>query len=320
MKPSKRTLGRTGLQVSEISLGGYFFPSMDRYKDYEAVIARALESGINLIDTAPGYKESEDVMGKALAGGRREKIVLSSKYYPYGNEDKLNLSGDSLVATVEKSLKRMGTDRLDILHLHWVHNAEDIKALMESGVADSLRKLKEQGKVLHFAVSEASELDGEHAMLEAALPGKFFESIMVTYNILLPNAALRVLPLAKETSTGVLVMMPLNQPQAGKSGLISRENALENLDHLLNEGAVPDSPAYRDKGIFDFLPGIPGANFAQAALRFTLDHPAVTSSVVGTTSLKHLDDNIAVSGMPQLPPQAHARVAELFGKVVKHVK
>lgn len=308
------------MEVSEISLGGYFFPSMDRYKDYEAVIARAIELGVNLIDTAPGYKESEDVMGKALAGGRRDKIVLSSKYYPYGNEDKINLSGDALVATVEKSLKRLATDRLDILHLHWVHNADDIKALLESEVSSTLGKLKSQGKVLHFAVSEASELDGEHRMLEAALPGRFFESVMVTYNILLPNAAKRVLPLAKETSTGVLVMMPLNQPQAGKSGLISRENALENLEHLVDEGAVSDSPVYKDKGIFDFLPGIPGANFAQSVLRFVLDHPAVTSAVVGTTSLKHLEDDLAVSGLPALPAQAHARVAELFGNVVKHVK
>ncbi len=316
----KRRLGRTGLDVTEIALGGYFFPKKGEAGTYAGVIDRALELGINLVDTAPGYKDSEQVIGDALRGGKRDKVILSSKYYPYGNEDKLNTAGAALRATIEKSLKRLRTDRLDILHLHWVHGADDIRALLDSEVAKALLDLRKEGKVLHFAVSEASELDGTHTMLEAALPARFFESVMVTYNILLPNAENRVLPLARETETGVLVMMPLNQPQGGRSGLISAANACENVEHLINEGALPDTPAYRDKGLFGFMSSLPGTSFPQAALRFVLDRPEVTAAVAGTASVRHLADNASVPGLPPLPPAVHSRLRELFGSITKHVK
>jgi len=183
-----------------------------------------------------------------------------------------------------------------------------------------LLRMKKEGKILHLALSEASELDGEHQMLVKTLPTKFFESIMVTYNILFQSADHRVLELARETNTGVLVMMALNQPTEGRSGLISMECAMENIRHLIAEKVLPDSPSYLNPKLFEFL--VEGSNrtLPQAALRFVLDHPVVSSTLVGTSSATHLDENLAVSYMTPLPRPIHERAKELFGTIKNHVK
>ena len=320
MPIKKRLLGRTGLEVTEIGLGGYWFKDRSLGHEFARVVHRAIDLGVNLVDTAPGYKDSEIVLGEALEGAWRNKIVLSTKYYPYDGEDKLNLKGADCIATVEESLKRLKTDRLDLLHLHWVHSAEDIANVPDSGLGSALLRLKKDGKILHIALSEASELDGEHQMLIKTLPTRFFESIMVTYNILLQNAEQKVLELARETNTGVLVMMALNQPTDGRSGLISRECAMENIRHLVAEKVLPDSPTYLNPSLFDFL--IEGSNrtLAQSALRYVLDHPSVTSALVGTSSEKHLDENIGVSYLEPLPRPIHMHARELFGTINKHIK
>lgn len=308
------------MEVTEIGLGGYWFKDRSLSPDFARIVHRAIDMGVNLVDTAPGYKDSETVLGEALEGTWRTRVTLSTKYYPYDGEDKLNLKGSDCVSTVEKSLIRLKTDHLDILHLHWVHSPEDIEKVPDSDLGNTLLRLKKDGKVLHLAVSEASELDGEHKMLIKTLPTKFFESIMTTYNILLQNSDQKVFELAKETNTGVLVMMALNQPTGGRSGLISRECAMENIRHLIDEKVLPDSPTYLNPSLFDFLVEGSDRTMAQAALRFVLDHPVVTSTLVGTSSAKHLDENLAVSYMPSLPRPIHARARELFGTINKHVK
>jgi aryl-alcohol dehydrogenase-like predicted oxidoreductase len=320
MPIKKRLLGRTGLEVTEIGLGGYWFKDRSVIPEVTNLVRRALDLGVNLVDTAPGYKDSEIIMGEALEAAGRNRVILSTKYYPYDGEDKLNLRGSDCIATVEESLKRLKTDHLDILHLHWVHSAEDIERVPGSDLGDTLQRLKKEGKILHLAVSEASELDGEHKMLLKTLPTRFFESIMVTYNILLQTADPKVLELARDTNTGVLVMMALNQPTGGRSGLISRECAMENIRHLIDEKALPETPTYLNPNLFDFLVEGSNRSMAQSALRFVLDHPAVSSVMVGTSSAKHLDENIGVSYLDPLPRPIHLRARELFGTINKHVK
>ena len=320
MPIKKRLLGRTGLEVTEIGLGGYWYKDCTQTPEFTRIVHRSIDLGVNLVDTAPGYNDSEIVLGEALEGAWRNKVVLSTKYYPYDGEDKLNLRGEDCVTTVENSLKRLKTDRIDILHLHWVHGPDDIAKIPGSGLGNALLRLKTEGKILHLAVSEASELDGEHKMLLKTLPTKFFESIMVTYNVLLQTADKKVFDLARETNTGVLVMMALNQPTGGRSGLISQECAMENVRHMVAEKALPDSPTYANPRLFEFLTEGSARTMAQAALRFVLDHPVVSSTLVGTCSAKHNDENLLVSYMDPLPRQVHDHARELFGTVIKHIK
>ena len=97
-----------------------------------------------MVDTAPGYKDSEEVVGRALAGGLRSRVILSTKYYPYGEGDRLDLSGDRMSESLTRSLSRLGTDHVDILHLHWVHSPADILAIASSELASALRKEREK--------------------------------------------------------------------------------------------------------------------------------------------------------------------------------
>lgn len=314
-----RLLGRTGLKVSEIGLGGVKFKDKAGGAAHAAVIRRALERGVTLIDTAPGYGDSEETLGAALAGVPRGAYVLSTKYYPYGEGDALNLSGEALARSIARSLSRLKTGHVDLLHLHWVHSADDVLKIMNSDLGRTLKRLQSVGNIRHLAVSEASELDGGHAMLEAALPARFFESVMVTYNVLFQSAEPRVLPLAKETSTGVLVMMPLNQPLTAK-GLNSPDGARENVAAMITAGALPDRPPYRDPGVLDFMTAGTGLNLPQAAIRFCLDREEVSSVLVGTASVAHLDEDLAAAEAAPLSSATHARARELFGSVIQQVK
>ena len=155
-----RPLGSTGLQVSEVGLGGVWFASLADAAKHAAVIRAAVDAGVNVVDTAPGYKDSEEVVGRALEEGLRSRVILSTKYYPYGEEDKVALSGDRMRASLERSLARLRTDHLDILHLHWVHSAEDVLAIASGELGEALHAEKNGGRVRHIAVSEASEMDG----------------------------------------------------------------------------------------------------------------------------------------------------------------
>ena len=314
-----RRLGRTGLNVSEMGLGGVRFTDLPRSEAYARVVRRALDRGVTLIDTAPGYAHSEEVLGQALTGVPRERFVLSSKYYPYGEGDALALSGEALARSVARSLERLRTGHLDILHLHWVHTADDILKIMNSDLGRTLQRLKSLGNIRHLAVSEASELDGEHRMLEAALPKQFFEVVMVAYNVFFQTAERTVLPLARETDTGVLVMMPLNQPLSGK-GLLGTAAARDNLKDLVTEGALTAGSTWDDPAVLDFLTADSSRTMPQAAIRFALDRPEVSSVLVGTASVEHLDEDLAASDQPPLSASAHARARELFGSVLKQVK
>jgi aryl-alcohol dehydrogenase-like predicted oxidoreductase len=316
---NKRLLGRTGRNVSEIGLGGYCFKSREKAAEADRVIHRAVELGVNLIDTAPGYGDSEEVIGESLATLNRGDIVLSSKYYPYGGEDRLNLSGESLARSVASSLKRLRTGYLDILHLHWVHAPEDAANIINSDLIRTAQRLKSLGSIRHIAISEASELDGEHKMLEVAVPSGAFDVVMVTYNVFLQTAERNVLPLALTHGVGVLVMMPLNQPLGGP-GLATAEGARANLDALAREKLLPNDPALSGPDPLGFLCAGTGLNLPQSAIQFALDRPEVSSVLVGTTSVKHLEENLAVTDHAPLSDEIHSRARSLFGSITRQVK
>ena len=315
-----RPWGRTDLTVSEIGLGGVSFPSRLHSKECIAVIHRALDLGINLIDTAPGYKDSESIIGDALYGGPRKSVVLSSKYYPY-TDNNLNLDAGALFSSVEESLRRLRTHYLDLLHFHWVHNQRDVLEIASSPLIGALEQLKVAGKVRHVALSEASEMDGRHDMLNSALATAAFEGIMVTYNIFLQTARDVIFPMAFSAGKGIVVMMPLNQPQDGASGLLGRAQALENVRRLIEQGQLPDTAEYRAGGLFAFLASSrPDLTIPQVAIRFVLDRNEVSSVLVGTRSIAHLEDNFKASSSQPLSSAIHDELTRLFSGIETHVK
>src|SRR5437667_7156907 len=114
-----RPLGRTGLRVSEISLGGLFFGKLANGRDTAATVACAADCGINLIDTAPAYAGSEEDLGQAWAGGLRRKFLLATKWWPFlGGGRGIRQNPTDLRRAVEGSLRRLRTDRIDVFLFH----------------------------------------------------------------------------------------------------------------------------------------------------------------------------------------------------------
>jgi L-galactose dehydrogenase len=312
-----RKLGRTSLQVTEISLGGLFFGDPAQEAGSRAVVDRALELGVNWIDTAAGYKESEAVLGRILKG-RRDRVCLSTKHFPYSNwPDELDLRPASLEAAVERSLTRLQTDVIDLFQLHWISPVEDLQAILDSEFPATFERLREQGKIRYVGLSNASEYDGTQQVLIEAVRSGVFDTVMCCYNVFFQTAERELLDLCRENDVGVLVMMPLDQPSDGY-GLASRDSVAKSVRAMISHGLVPDEPPYDGEGPLDFLLEPPVTGIPGAALRFCLSHPAVSTVLSGTSNVAHLEANVAAADGQGLPPAHLERLREMFGHLEEH--
>jgi aryl-alcohol dehydrogenase-like predicted oxidoreductase len=213
----RRAFGRTGLEVSPIGLGGYPFGGINRAAGWDpftpagrrtavATIHRALDLGINYLDTAPGYGEgnSESIFGEALAG-RREGVVLATKC-PW------NADEATVTASVEASLRRLRTDWLDVVQLHGgMFEADDVERILHRGPLAALRKAREAGKV-RFLGFTCEEPWTARPLIAAGE----FDVAQLRYNLIYQSAALHALSEARDAGLGVAVMRPMT------SGILQR--------------------------------------------------------------------------------------------------
>lgn len=308
-----RTLGRTGLRVSELSYGA---ARTEPPEQFLATVDACLDAGINLIDTASGYGNSEELLGKHLAG-RWDGLVLSTKICPYASyhpRDPWILTPGEVLPLLERSLRRLGRDHVEILLAHGLRNPNDVDRWLHGGYFAALERAREQGKVRFLGMSELSEADGAHHAIRHAVPTGAFDVVMLTLNFMLQTAAEGVLPLCAAANVGTLVMMPLNQASPS-SGLVSVAAALALVRRHVEAGHLPDTETYRDPQLFDFLLNGPARSIPEAALRFVLEHSGVDTACVGTRRPERLRENLrALEGAPPyLPPEQMARLRELFG-------
>ena len=307
-----RRLGRTGLDVSEISFGAARGANEDP-ATFIALVDDAIDSGVNFIDTAAGYDDgdSERVLGEALLG--HDDVIVETKYLPYDDwGPKANYTGspEQLIASAEESLRRLRRDRLDILLGHGIRTAASLDRFMNDGCFAAMLKLRDQGKVRFVGLSELSEGDGTHKILGLAVPTGSLDVVMLTINFLLQTAIDSALPLCRQHDVGTVVMMPLNQ--ASKvSGLVSIEAALECVRRHIAAGSLPDEPPYNRDDLFDFLAphSIPAA-----ALRFVLAHP-IDTCCVGVRTSGRLRENLRAVDPPYLDAARLARLRELFARI-----
>ena len=313
-----RRLGRTELQVSELSYGAARGAAEDP-ENFIAVVRAALEAGSNFIDTAEGYDdgESERILGKALAGHDGD-VLVETKYCPYDSyrpEAKYVGSPEALIASAEESLRRLRRDHLDVFLGHGIRTLDTLDRFMTDGCYEAMVKLKEQGKVRFLGISELSEADGTHQVLQKAVPTGAFEVVMVTVNFLLQTAADSVLPLCRQHDVGTVVMMPLNQASK-QSGLVSVAAARECVRRHIAQGNLPDAPPYTDPDLFDFL--LP-YSVPAAALRFVLAQD-ISTCCAGTRSVTRLAENLNAVDPPYLDEQRLTRLRELFGGITRQVR
>jgi aryl-alcohol dehydrogenase (NADP+) len=280
-----RTLGRTGIEVSPYALGTLMLATAmgNAPEDSARIIGKALDAGINVVDTADAYGDSEDVVGKALEG-RRDDVVLATKFSRPTGQDP-NHQGASrrwIVTAVENSLRRLRTDHIDLYQLHRPDPRTDIEETL-SALTDLIRS----GKVRAIGASGTPASDIVEAQWIAERRGLArFHTEQPAYSILNRGIEREVLPTIQRFGMGTLVWGPLGQGLlAGRvrknqgndlrrAGLFQHLNDERRLDTV--EKLIP-------------LAAEAGLSMTHLAMAFTIAHPGVTSALIGVRTMDHLD-------------------------------
>lgn len=302
-KMKKRPLGKTGLLVSEISLGGGGISSWGaEYEDAKKAIHCALDMGINYIDTAPMYANSEEVLGKVL-GGRIKDVILSTKlgFRPDSFDPK---NKTHLRQSFEESLRLLKRDDVDILMIHepdrkrqidwWTDHAE-----YEGPVLEFMHELKEKGLIRFLGLGGTTAYE----MARIIHSGKF--AVVLTafnYSPLWREAEHEVLPSAKAQNMGIVSGSPLQQ------GALAKRYDVENTSWL----SAPRKKQYL--ALYQFLDEINMA-LPEFCLRFVLSNLAIATVLTGARSAAEVEQNIAAVAKGPLPQDVLGRLDEISAMV-----
>ncbi|MCP4713778.1 MAG: aldo/keto reductase, partial [Deltaproteobacteria bacterium] len=191
----KIRLGKTGLMVSRIGFGGI---PIQKPSEEAAIrlVADSIERGINVIDTSRVYTTSEERIGKAIAGRRRE-LILATKSH--------TRTAEGIMADLDESLKNLNTDYIDLFQLHNVSTEDDFKAVMApGGPLEAIRQAQQAGKVRHIGLTSH-----RLSVAQTAVTSGAFETVMVALNFVNTEAAEGLLPLARQHDVGVIIMKPM---------------------------------------------------------------------------------------------------------------
>ncbi|MET0953417.1 MAG: aldo/keto reductase [Aeromicrobium sp.] len=302
-----RTLGRTGIEVSQLCLGSMMFGAWGNTDVDECVrmVDTAMDAGVNFFDTADVYAagESEQILGRALRA-RRDEVVLVSKFHnpmPGGPLDR-NRRGNSrswIIRSVEESLTRLGTDYLDIYLAHRPDPDTDIDETL-----GALTDLVSQGKVRAIGSSSfPAEQTVEAQWVADRRHRERFAVEQLSYSILARHAESSTLPTAQRHGLGVMVWSPLNggwltgkyrqsqHPEAGS-------RASTNPDHFdFNDAAVRERKSAAVEALVEVADD-EGCSLLHLAIRFVLAHPGVTSAIMGPRTHAQLLDQLTAAEAP----------------------
>jgi aryl-alcohol dehydrogenase-like predicted oxidoreductase len=301
-------LGATGLRVGVAGLGcggnsrlGLGTGSTEA--DAVALIRAAFDQGVNFFDTAEAYG-TEGVVGQAAAAVGRDNVVISSKTrIKFG--DRL-IDSDEVTKNLEASLDRLGTDYVDLFHLHAI--SPDIYDHVLDRIVPSLLAVKAQGKIRHIGITETSPFDPEQKMLQRALSEpSCWEVVMFAFNLMNQGARRDVFPKTLERRVGTLLMFVVRN-------IFSHPEILEKtVAELIAKGELsPDT--VRADGPLDFLIHKDGArSLTDAAYRYARHEPGSDVVLFGTGKVEHLVSNIESILRPPLPEADRRELSALFG-------
>ncbi|HEY1987881.1 MAG TPA: aldo/keto reductase [Acidimicrobiales bacterium] len=292
-----RTLGRTGVKVSPLCLGAMMFGAWGTPDHDESIriIHRALDAGINFVDTADVYSmgESEEIVGKALAQVKREKIILATKVHGAMGRDP-NAQGNSrrwIMAECENSLRRLGTDYIDLYQIHRPSPDTDIDETL-----GALTDLVRSGKVRYIGSSTFPADDIVEAQWVAERRGRErFISEQPPYSILVRSIEADVLPRCQQFGMGVLSWSPLaggwlsGAFGQGKDNTSRRSAMLPHHYDMTLPGNAQKLSAVT--ALYDVADQA-GLSLIELALGFVLEHPAITSPIIGPRTMEHLESQL----------------------------
>lgn len=301
------TFGRTGMTVSAIGLGtgGASKLGIGRGGDERQainVIHRALELGITYFDTAKGYG-TEAVVGEGLRGSR-ENIVLSSKAY-LSNEDGSYVSADEFRLLIEDSLRALKTEMIDVYHLHRLAAHEYDYATSE--ILPVLERVREEGKIRFFGVSESTSQDGDHRALSLVARDARFDVLMTGFNFFNQGSRENVFPHSIANNLAIEIM-------GAARGPYSRQDLLHAVVADLISAGQLDPAIIDSESPLGFLIGADrSASLAEASYRLARFEPGVHVVLVGTGNIDHLEQNIASMQRGALPDEDIDRLKTQFG-------
>jgi len=310
MEIEQRNLGRTGLTVSLLGLGGggnsRLGLSVGQDENHAAEVVRAgLDMGLTMLDTARGYG-TERAVGLALRGRKRDQVVVSSKS-PYDDESERLLSAQDFAQNLDTSLRELGLEWIDIYFIHGL--AAESYAAVRERFLPVLQQARQAGKIRFFGLTEQFEHDTRHEMLRLALRDEDWDVFMVGHNLINPSARERVLAETRRRGIATLGMF------AVRRGLIDPGWLRKLLRRLAQNGEV--EPGLADQENLMAALGLEGVceTLAEAAYRFSAFTPGMDCVLSGTSSAAHLRQNLEAVRRGPLPPAALARLQELFGRI-----
>jgi aryl-alcohol dehydrogenase-like predicted oxidoreductase len=311
-----RELGRTGVKVSPLCLGAMMFGAWGE-TDHDksiAIIHRALDAGINFIDTADVYSrgESEEIVGKALAGGRRDDVILATKVHGSMGDDP-NQFGNSrrwIIREVENSLRRLGTDWIDLYQIHRPEPDTDIDETL-----GALTDLVRQGKVRYIGSSTFPGSQIVEAQWVAERRGRErFVCEQPPYSILVRGIERDVLPTLLRHRMGAIAWSPLaggwlsGRWRKGADDLTSRRSAMIPRRYDLS---IPANQ--RKLEAADALAGVAedaGVTLIEMALAFVIRHPGITAAIIGPRTMEHLESQLTAADV-ELSDEVLDRIDEI---------
>ena len=312
----QRTLGRTGVHVSPLCLGAMMFGAWGETTQEQAtqIIHRALDAGINFIDTADVYSrgQSEEMVGEALAGGRRDNVVLATKFHGTMGDDP-NEAGNSrrwIMREVEASLRRLKTDWIDLYQVHrwdpWTSHEETLSALSD---------LVAQGKVRYLGSSTfpAAQIVAAH-WVSAEHRLRRYVCEQPPYSILARGVEADVLPTCLEHGVAVIPWSPLaggwlsGRWRKGADDLTSRRSAMIPQRYDLS---LPANQAKLDAAdALGALADETGVSLIHLALAFVIRHPAVTAAIIGPRTIEQLESQLGAAEV-ELSEEVLDRIDEI---------
>ncbi len=302
-----RTLGRTGLKVSVLGLGGGGPSRLGQRggqdeADSIAVVRQALEAGVNFIDTAEAYG-TEEIVGKAIVGFERDSLVISTKKSTWGG----SITPEDVEKSLADSLERLGTDYVDLYHLHGVA-LKDYDYLFNE-IVPVLQDCQDRGQILHIGITEAWNSDTTHATLERALQNDVWDVMMVGFNLLNQSAREHVFAHTIEQNVGTLIMF------AVRNALSKPDQLKETIHKLVDEGYLESDEIDMENPLGFLLEDGIAESLTDAAYRFCLYEPGAHVILSGTGNPEHLRQNIATMQRPPLPEHVVIRLREIFAGI-----
>ncbi len=309
-----RQLGSTGVKVSPLCLGAMMFGAWGNtdHEDSVRIIHRALDAGINFIDTADVYSrgESEEIVGKALSGSRRDSVILATKVHGRMGDDP-NEFGNSrrwIVKEVENSLRRLGTDWIDLYQIHRPEPDTDIDETL-----GALSDLVHAGKVRYIGSSTFPAHQIVEAQWTAARRGRErFVCEQPPYSMLIRRVEGDVLPVCQKYGMGVIPWSPLAggwlSGRYRKGGDSPGQSRRAQMLPQRYDMSIPGNQAKLEAA--DALAALAeesGMTLIEMALAFVINHPAVTAAIIGPRTMEQLES--------QLPAMERSLPAEVLDRI-----